>query len=147
MGTPLADTETEQRPALGALDGYAVIAYRWGWLNNGHYIVRVTSDLQSARDAADAEASHRGGKYGVTVWDTEGRAMYHAPSLYGEKQAHTNERIEMFERVGQRVAVALENEKPLSPADIKECWEQERAHEEFMCRLHAKHNAEGQHHE
>lgn len=104
---------------------YAVIAYRWGWLNNGHYIVRLTTDRQSAIDAADAEASNRGGKYGVTVYDSESNPIHHASSSYGEKSAFMNHRIQMFERVGLAVVVALEDDKPLSADEIKEKWRNE----------------------
>ena len=112
--------------------GWAVIAYRWGWLNNHNYIVRITTDLQSAKDAADAEAMHRGGKYGVTVWDGEGNAIYHAPSSYGEKAAQTNWRIELFEAVGLHVVVALEDGKPLTTDEITKRWQDEKLTQEIM---------------
>jgi hypothetical protein len=104
---------------------WAVIAYRWGWINAHQYIVRVTTDLQAAKDAADAEAAHRGGKYGVTVWGNEGASVYHAPSCYGESKAHVNYRVEMMESVGCAVVAALEDGHPLTTDQIKERWMRE----------------------
>jgi hypothetical protein len=111
---------------------WAVIAYRWGWLNNSHYIVRLTTDLQAAKDSADAEATHRGGKYGVTVWDCEANAIYHAPSAYGEKSAHVNWRIDLFEGVGLHVVVALEDGKPMTTEEITKRWQSEKKTREIM---------------
>lgn len=66
------------------MNAYVAIAYRWGWVNNHHHIVRCTTDLQSAQDAADAEAQHRGGKYGVAVYDNDQNLIHYATSAYGE---------------------------------------------------------------
>lgn len=113
---------------------WAAIAYRWGWLNEHSYIVRLTTDRQAACDAADAETEHRGGKYGVTVWGADGNAVYHASSSYGEKEAHVNERIHLFERVGLYVVVGLEDGKPLTPEEITERWQHEKRFAEAMAR-------------
>lgn len=111
---------------------WAVIAYRWGWLNDHQYIVRVTTDLQEAQDAADAEAAYRGGKYGVTVWDKDGAAVHHAPSCYGEKAAHINYRVEMFETVGREVVCAIEEESPMSLDAIAARWRRAVRDQEIM---------------
>ncbi len=129
----MSETHSEkQSAALAMAPCWAAIAYRWGWLNEHSYIVCVTPDLQAAKDAADAEVDHRGGKYGVTVWDASGAAVYHSPSIYGEEAAFVNERVEMFERVGLHVVVALENGKPLAPEQIVERWEYEKRCAEAM---------------
>jgi hypothetical protein len=109
-----------------------VIAYRWGWINNHQYIVRVTNDLQAARDAADAEAAHRGGKYSVTVWDNEGSAVHHASSCYGEPKAHVNYRVDMMESVGCAVVAALEDGHPLTTDQIAERWKRDVKTQEIM---------------
>ena len=111
---------------------WAVIAYRWGWINAHQYVVRVTNDLQAAKDAADAESMHRGGKYGVTVWDNDGSAVYHAPSSYREDRAHVNYRTEMFEAVGLHVVVGIEDGKPLTADQIAEVWKREVQMQEIM---------------
>jgi hypothetical protein len=123
---------------------WAVIAYRWGWINGHQYIVRVTNDLQAAMDAADAEAMHRGGTYGVTVWDSDGAQVYHSPSSYREAAAHVNYRKEMFEAVGLHVVVGLEDGKPLTADEIATRWRQEVRMQEIMERAdHNQPNAHG----
>lgn len=112
----------------------AVIAYRWGWINAHQYIVRVTCDLRAAKDAADAEAKYRGGKYGVTVWDANGKAVHHAPSIYGESMSHENYRTEMFASVGQHVVVGLEEGKPLTADEIVDVWMREVQTQQIMFR-------------
>lgn len=111
---------------------WAVIAYRWGWINAHQYVVSVTTDLRAARDSADAEAAHRGGKYGVTVWDNNGAAVYHAPSIYGEARAHVNYRMEMMESVGCAVVAALEDGTPLTTEQITARWKDEVITQEIM---------------
>lgn len=105
---------------------YAVIAYRWGWLNESHYIVRVTTDLQAAKDAADAEAMHRGGKYGVTVYDGEGNTVYHSPSSYLEKSAVWNHRIDLFQSIGGHVVTWFETEQPVKVDYLNQLFESKK---------------------
>lgn len=93
------------------------------------------SDLQSAIDAAKAEADDRGGKYGVTVWSSEGKMVHHSPSAYGEEKAFTNYRMEMFEAVGLRVVAAMEDGRPMTTDEIRQCWESEKKTQEMMERI------------
>ena len=87
---------------------YLVQAFRWGWTNNHHYLVYAGPDREKAIRLASAECAGRGGKYGVQVTEVtcNGEEIDHLEhiayysSLHGEKQPHTNWRIEWFESVG-----------------------------------------------
>lgn len=97
---------------------YIATAYRYGWLNNGHYLVWADTDERATLNAAKAECHSRGGKYGVSVHRVDGAdsiEVAYFPSSYGENSAHHNERITLFDRLGSTVATAIENpdEKPV----------------------------------
>jgi len=87
---------------------YLVTAYRWGWLNNHHYVVYCGPDEDKAWNLAESECDDRGGKYGVAVqkynedsedeWSGEIVAYY--PSSWGEKMPSHNYRLDYFEHLG-----------------------------------------------
>ena len=92
---------------------YLAIAYRWGWTNNDQYFVGCWTDRDTAIAFATAESRDRGGKYGVTVYEfcaSEYTAIHHSPSSYGEKHAHWNRRIALFDRFGNRFVPIVQDE-------------------------------------
>lgn len=103
----VAAAPVEEPAAPGAPKVYIVLAYRWGWVNNTHYIVKVLiDDLDGAIEAADEEAMNRGGKYGIVVLEFSAgdhRRVHYAPSAYREDREFTNPRIEIFRSLGQTV--------------------------------------------
>ncbi|MFT3989965.1 MAG: hypothetical protein QM680_01010 [Luteolibacter sp.] len=113
---------------------YAVVACRWGWENNGFSILLVTTDLAQAIRKADDYADHRGGKYGVGVFDGEGKQVHHAASSYREKSIHRNHRMDTFELVGGEVVCAFETGRKPDMKEARRLWEQgvavEKAHAE-----------------
>lgn len=87
---------------------YLTIAYRWGWINNHHYIVYCGPDETKAVAMAESETSYRGGKYGCVVFrfnddGTEYEQIHYSNSLWGEEKLHHNCRIDMFEELGHRL--------------------------------------------
>lgn len=114
---------------------YAVIACRWGWINNGFSVMCATNDLEKAKREADVCAYYRGGKYGVGVFDSGGKQVYHSASSYGEKELHTNHRIDAFESVGCHVYCELESGKELEIDKIKKRYDDAVRMHEIMVRL------------
>lgn len=97
---------------------HVVIAYRWGWTNNGGYIVTIKQELEDAIAHAFEEADSRGGKYGCAVYDKEGDLKHYEASGYGEDKPFLNTRIEMFERVGNRIAPMVENSETVTAEEV-----------------------------
>lgn len=120
---------------------YAVIACRWGWLNNGFAVIGVCADFDKAKQDADEYADYRGGKYGVGVFDANGKQIYHASSLYGETELHTNHRIEAFESVGCFVYCRMEDGKELEIDKIKDRYNEAVIVQDMMQRLDTKNPA------
>lgn len=83
-------------------------------------MIGVCADFDKAKQDADEYADYRGGKYGVGVFDANGKQIYHASSLYGETELHTNHRIEAFESVGCFVYCRMEDGKELEIDKIKD---------------------------
>lgn len=110
---------------------YAVIACRWGWINNGFSVMCVTNDLEKAKHEADEYADYRGGKYGVGVFDASGKQVYHSASLYGEKELHHNYRLDTFESVGIAACRAFELGEEPSMTTLRERWEENRVYEKI----------------
>jgi hypothetical protein len=117
---------------------YAVIACRWGWINNGFSVMCVTNDLEKAKREADEYADYRGGKYGVGVFDASGKQVYHSASLHGEKELHINHRIDAFESVGCHVYCELESGKDLNVDKIKERYDDAVRTQKIMVGLDEK---------
>lgn len=96
------------------MDIFIATAFRWGWTNAHTYTVHVGLDEAAADDAAEEECESRGGKYGVEVLkfttpDDCERVSYY-PSTYGEKEPHANYRIDAFERFGNWLGAAIEDD-------------------------------------
>lgn len=94
---------------------YIATAYRYGWTNNGHYIVCVNPNRCSVLDAAEVEHEASGGKYGVEVvehtFDLDGpetTTISYFPSSYGEQAPHMNHRIQVARSVGLMVLDAID---------------------------------------
>lgn len=121
-------------PVGSATACYAVLACRWGWINNGFDVLRVTTDLTEAIAVAEAYADYRGGKYGVGVFDPSGQQVHHAASCYGEKELHNNWRIDTFERVGGLVSCAFESGEEPDMERAKRRWEEGVRMEEMYSR-------------
>lgn len=89
---------------------YIAMAYRWGYLNGGHYHIYVGTDREKAVALAQAENSDRGGKYGCVVLefgeDAEGKQQQqqvaYFPSAWGEDALFHNYRIDMFQSLGHK---------------------------------------------
>lgn len=113
-------------------EAYVVVAYRWGWTNNSFYFVWGGTDEDEAIAAAEKECEDRGGKYGVTVFRLSGdveEVVQHCPSSYGEKEPYINQRIELFDKIGQRVVSTLEDgllSVDLSPDSLSKLIEEEK---------------------
>jgi hypothetical protein len=90
------------------MEAYVVTAYRWGFINNHHYIVCVDTDLQHCIDEANQQADYRGGKYGCVVKDTNGEIKHYAPSMHGETAPYENYRIAADEYIGYNVTRAID---------------------------------------
>ena len=86
---------------------FTVLAYRWGNLNDHHYLVAQTSDEARARQIGEEACDERAGKYGVVVyrWDEDGRCSQHAyyPSQAGEPGPTENEHLMMCQSLGSTV--------------------------------------------
>jgi hypothetical protein len=119
-----SEKQTERSGGLHGAACYAVLSCRWGWINNGFDVLRVTTDLAEAIAVAEAYAEHRGGKYGVGVFDASGKQIYHAASIYAEKELHNNYRIDTFERVGGLVSCAFECGEEPNMELAKRRWEE-----------------------
>lgn len=91
---------------------FVAIAYRWGDLNNHHYIVYAGQDEQKAIALAKNEPDYRGGKYGCVVYgykdagpEQDCRQVAYFQSMTDPKDAdgpENNYRIDMFQSLGIR---------------------------------------------
>lgn len=107
---------------------FVVTAYRWGWTNNHSFVVHVGDDEEAACNAAIAENTTSGGKYGCEVlqYPEEASVLYRSSSR-GEDRPYYNHRIALFEDVGREVVTELESESPRQvSAWIIEVWEKKK---------------------
>lgn len=91
------------------METFLAMAYRWGYLNNHHYIIYCGTDEQKAVALAQAECADRGGKYGCIVWgykdagpEQEVRkvAYFRSMAESESKGPMHNYRIDMFQTLG-----------------------------------------------
>ena len=124
--------------ALTDSAGYAVVACRWGWINNGYDILLVTTDKNRAIEKAEWYADHRGGKYGASVYDSDGKEIYHASSSYGEPTMENNNRIDMFERIGNQISGEIEMGEEVTHEKAYKFYDDAKR----ICDILSKHNSE-----
>jgi len=108
---------------------YIAIAYRYGWSNGHWYIVHAGPNQRAIIDAAQAENTSRGGKYGVQVIainenGDESQVVYF-PSSYGESSPRMSIKTEVWERVGFAVLQAIKDGKPMSVEEIQAASDRE----------------------
>ena len=100
---------------------YLVTAYRWGASNGARYVLGCWSDEQEARQAAEREHQHRGGKYALAVDRWEGGLpdlRDEAPCWYLPSQTEAQDatrpvhvaRLEHIAHLGATVLTAWERE-------------------------------------
>lgn len=101
---------------------YLALAYWHGWTNARHYVVAAGPEFDSIKGAAERECADRCGKYGVVVLevtnDTDASVVQKAyfASIYGESAPADNPRIAVFQRLGQKAVLAVEQGTALMPA-------------------------------
>lgn len=132
-------TQKNLHPSDGA-SCYAVVSCRWGWSNNGFEVLEVTPDLTKAIASAESYSDYRGGKYGVGVFNSGGKQVYHASSIHGEKSLGSNWRIETFERVGAFVSNSFEIGEEPDMDEAKRRWEEAKRMETLYNKLTAEMN-------
>lgn len=105
---------------------YAVIAYRWGWLNAHQYLVAMCADEETAKAWGEFEQQARAGKYGVLVArqslpplpdkesdDYDGatfETVAYYPSRDCENEPQMNFRLRAAERIGTYVTHVVEGD-------------------------------------
>ena len=67
---------------------YAVVAHRWGQIDAHNYVIGIVLGLPAAKRRAKEHALLRGGKYGVSVHNSNGQLVFHAPSMAGEDKPY-----------------------------------------------------------
>jgi hypothetical protein len=90
------------------METFLAMAYRWGDLNEHHYVIYVGADEQKAVACAQAEENDRGGKYGCVVWgyadagaEQAVRKVAWFPGTRGGKGGPAmNYRLEMYQTLG-----------------------------------------------
>jgi hypothetical protein len=96
---------------------YVVIAYKWGWINNTHFLVCATSNYEKA--IKEAKITHKTweGKCGVVVYDTpdilddDTYVVFYLPSSYNENRPFVNKQLELYKEVGAKVVLEIERNK------------------------------------
>ena len=79
---------------------YAIVAHRWGQINAHNRVVGVKFGLAAAKKLAKDHALYCGGKYGVSVHDSKGFLVFHAPSMAGEDKPYESAVQEAAENIG-----------------------------------------------
>ena len=79
---------------------YAIVAHRWGQINAHNRVVGVKHGLAAAKKLAKDHAIFCGGKYGVSVYSSMCRLVFHAPSMAGEDKPYESAVQEAAENIG-----------------------------------------------
>lgn len=79
---------------------YAIVAHRWGLIEAHNYVVGIKHGLVAAKKLAKDHALFRGGKYGVSVYSSMCRLVFHAPSMAGEDKPYESAERRAAENIG-----------------------------------------------
>lgn len=112
------------------MKAFVVTAYRWGQRQNHNYLVCVCNTLVEAKEAADKEASYRGGKYGCEVvetsiqgWSEEpsSEVVYYARGITCEEGKEKASDIDRTHELLQYACKKLSNlDSPLTEEEVRE---------------------------